>query len=542
MAIRPLFCPGKDAPVEHRPGCECSLRTKARLELIGLPENYTCDAKTRFLVHLPKPPHALAEQRYFVHTQCVCSNINALVHRVGSCVPQPAVYEMMKLKCRAKALAEAIGWHETLPLEEVVKRFVGKKRVRYQNALEQYRLRGLWRKDGNVREFVKQEAILFNPNKINPSCRAIQWRDPVYTLLLISLIRKTEEALYFCRGGKGFPATRFIAKNMTPKQRALSLRAKFDAMPGVKVLELDASRFDAHCTKKILEVEHSFWLSCNPSGLLRRLLSLQIRNRGSFVTNSHRVKYTVEGGRMSGDGNTAGGNNVIMACLLSQFGLDHFEKFDFLCDGDDSVFFYKGDDITDEAVKTYFQRFGFTMKIENRPDRFEEIGFCQCKPVKVAGEWLMVRDPSKVMSRTTVNLKYVQKGRRRSLMKTIGLGELSIYAGVPILDVYYKRLIASAEYESKKVVKLDEDYIRSDYRLARDVPRDWIRQRNIPITPEARETFSLAYGISVTEQLEVEDVLRGWRCAPESPDVLGEGVTLNHRWAFDWCQPEMDAY
>jgi hypothetical protein len=461
-------------------------------------------------------------------------------------VPYPNAQALVVLRQRAAALARRVGKRPQISLQGVVNYFSGMRRRRYERALKDYRLRGYRKGDAKVEMFVKMEGIKFNSKKENPSCRAIQWRKPVYTLLLSSFIKPIEHVLYQVAGGSGFPSTRFIAKCLTPKQRANLLWKKFESLPGCTAFMLDASRFDAHVTEDLLDVESYFWTLCNGDNFFARLLSQQRINKGAFFAEGKKFAYKVLGGRMSGDTNTAAGNCIIMACLLSAFGL-YLQKtyvgvrFDFLCDGDDSVFFVSGFEPTNTQVETYFRDFGMTMKVESKTKVFQEINFCQGCPVRVAGEWTLARDPFKILSKTTINPKFAIKTLRPKLLKTIAVGELSIYHGVPVVDPYLRALIRSADAVMSKRGKRDGGLLLSekwiDYRLRRDMPSNWRTLRNTPITPQAREDFSLAWGIDPLEQTHIEKLLSNWTCNPFAMSERGEPVTTN-LWRFDWRHPE----
>lgn len=546
MVSRPVFCTGGPDDREHRQGCECYIRPPRltlRPSLENFPRHYD---RGREIVHLPMPPLAISESDWFYHRGCVCNHINALLGRVGACVPYPNQVARVILNQRAAALAKRVGKYPQISLQEVVNCFSGMRRRRYEQALADYRLRGYRNSDAKVQMFVKLEGIKFSSKKVNPSCRAIQWRKPVYTLLLGSFIKPIEHSLYNVAGGSGFPKTRFIAKCLTPKQRAKLLRRKFDSLPGCTAFMLDASRFDAHITEELLDVEGVFWRACNSDPLFSKLLKQQLVNKGVFVAEGKKVNYKVRGGRMSGDGNTAAGNCVIMSCLLSAFGLyiqriSPDARFDFLCDGDDSVFFIVGYVPTRTFIERFFLNFGMTMKVDSSTKIFQKINFCQGAPVRVAGEWTLARDPFKIVSKTTINPKFAIKSLRPKLLKTIAVGELSIYHGVPVVDSYLRALIRSADSHMSNRGKRDGGLLKSgawkEYRHLRDMPSDWFRIRSTPITPQARSDFSQAWGISVSDQLSIEELLSKWECNPFAFQEQGDPVSKN-LWRFDWRHPE----
>jgi len=538
VVTRRAVCTRGSGKREHRLGCQCSSRKKRlTLEYEG---NYGCLGTTTKIAHLPRPPIFQSKSDWFFHEGCACNHINALENRVGACIPYASRGGIERLRERAIELSRVVGVHSHSTLESVIQGFHGKRRARYLKAHADYLRGGVNARHARTTMFVKLEGIKYSTQKVNPSCRAIQFRAPVYTLLAASYFKPIEHHLYHARGGHGFPTTRFIAKNMRPDQRAASMLEKFNSLPGCEVLELDASRFDAHVSKELLEIEHLFWTRCNNDPEFARLLSYQIHNKGSAYTKQGRIRYSVLGGRMSGDANTAAGNCVLMSCMLSAFGIWLGANFDFLCDGDDSVFFYQGPRVTDNQVVDFFREFGMTMKIENRTTEFRSINFCQGKPCFIDGRWTLVRDPSKILSKTTINPKFSLVGLRPKLLKTIAQAELSLNRGVPVLQEYLVALRRIADAHMSNRGKRDGGLLRAgwcDYRLRRDLPSDWIEFETRPVSAKAREDFSVAWGMSVSEQLHCEALLKKWDFNLMDNGCAGSGFDVDH-WLYDWQHQE----
>lgn len=495
----------------------------------------------RRLVHLPVPACSLSEVDWFAHQNCMCNVVNALTGRVGLCVPRPREGRVQQLKLLARELGKKLGRVAPMPLDQVPLAFTGKKRARYQRGVDLYRFRGVNSGDARTKVFVKLEGVKFSLDKPNPDCRAIQFRGEVFTARLMSFLRPIEHRLYRFAGGGSFPKGPLIAKSMNPNQRAAVIRRKAEALPGCVMIELDASRFDAHVSIPLLEVESETWLESCPDPELRSLLEMQRNNKGRARVGDTRLSYRVKGGRMSGDANTAGGNCIIMCCMLTLFGQELGVKFDFICDGDDSVFFLEGD-VTEEYITSFFKELGMEMKVDNKTKDWTKIHFCQCMPINRSDGWTMVRDPKKVISKTTVNWKYSDIKLRPKLVRTICTGELSLSYGIPILDPYFRRLKKIAERSmSQRSLRrggglLPSDYL-GEYRLMRDLPRDWTVDRSCPITPQIRESFAESFGIPIGQQLAVEDAIERWDFDITQVGLNVTGVELA-RWLPPFPHPE----
>lgn len=473
--------------------------------------------------------------------------MNALFGRVGKCIPAaslPAIISL--LQPLALEMAEHAGVHPPIPWGQVYANMGAKKRRRYQAAEINLRKQGgvatKW--DSRINMFVKLEGIKFTDSKVNPDCRAIQFRRPEFTLQLAAAIKRAEHALYALRDLPSFGVGRLFAKNMNPEQRASALREKYDSIPGCKVLQLDASRWDAHVNVHLLEqVEHVFWEKTCTHSQIKELLSWQRENRCSFQVRTDcgplRQHYTVRGGRMSGDANTAAGNCQIMACLLAAFGQNRGHKFTFLCDGDDSVYFHDGPEVTESEIVTFFEQFGVVMAVEARPVTFENIEFCQSRPVNVAGTWRMVRDPLKILSKLGVNHKIGESRMRARYLMTVALGELSLCRGVPILQEHLAKFIEQcraqmSERQKKKGVM--QAAILDSYRLRELMPRDWTSGKTVPVADSTRESFARAWGLDESVQISCERSLRSWKVDLQH-EVRGEGPDVA-KWTFDPTQRE----
>jgi len=380
--------------------------------------------------------------------------------------------------------------------------------------------------------FVKMEGVKFDINKRNPACRAIQFRSPEYQLQIATYIKPIEHKLYESLGVKPYPTTQFIAKNLNSRQRAQLLREKFDSIPGCEVLMLDASRFDGHVTPELNGIENDFYKRICPDKYFAKLLSSRKINRGSASGKGFHISYSLKGGRMSGDMDTASSNCLLMSSMLALFGSTFCLKFDFLVDGDDSVFFYTGERLSDTIIKTFFFECGMEMKIDNRTHDFWSLDFCQGKPVLLPEGLTLVRNPLKVMSKAGINDKFSEPTLRCRILEVIGLGELSLVRGCPILQPYFDRLVYISRrfLIGKKRKKLKMDWM--SYRQRNEFRGDWWKRKVLPITPEARDTFSKAWGITIEEQLSIESRIERFDFDLTSTPIRGEGVDVS-RWLFD---------
>lgn len=229
---------------------------------------------------------------------------------------------------------------------------------------------------------------------------------------------------------------------------------------------------------------------------------------------------------MSGDMNTALGNCVIMICMvlafMRQLGIPHWDMFD---DGDDCLLIIESSDleIVLASVKDCFLSFGHEAKIEKVAHTMSSVSWCQSSPIEWArGKWKFVRDPWKTMSCDLIGTKWkTSPNGRKRLLATIGLCELALNIGSPILQEYALALMRSSEgakyytngdmFQQSIAIRAQREAKAFGIRHKDALMTSLARLKPAPITWEARLSFSEAFGIPIERQLDVEAALRGWK-------------------------------
>lgn len=561
--VRPLCCTGGPGVRKHDRDCdgECvqlsaqlppsatSCRGSNHLTIRRVSGPVACCSAAKLAVyHCPLIQDLLTEEKlWFIHRPCVCNHLNALIGRVGKCVPladRRAIIAL--LQPFVDYLANHVGRHPPMPYSKVYQGMGAKKRAVYARAEKSLHTTGglANRNDAKIKMFVKAEGIRFTKDKVNPDCRAIQFRSPRYTLQLASHIKHAEHALYAAHNVPHFGPGRLFAKGDTPRKRAARILEMDAAIPGGHWLCMDASRFDAHVGPSLHElVETRFWQSTCWGEQIAELMEWQRDNRGMFrcKTDSDdvRVWYDVKGGRMSGDANTAAGNCVIMAVMIASFFHSRGIKFTIYCDGDDSVSKHDGPEIPEEEIIEYFRQFGMSMAVESRPKQVEHVEFCQARPVQTSEGWTMSRDPFKILSKTTVNHKIREAKGRASYIRTVALGELAMSSGIPVVQPFLLALINELERTMSKrsLATYNKQAYADAWRMQQWLPGQWWIKREVRITPQARESFARAWGVPIQDQIHFEKTLSRWRVNVDR-STPGPGVST-WDWEFPWRRREM---
>lgn len=427
-----------------------------------------------------------------VHEQCQCNEETSLINRV--------LFKVPRIKCDLRpffATARRIALSIPVPsepysFEEAVKTFPRAKRESY---LRHSRAVELGDVNPSIQAFVKFERLI----DTNKDPRMIQFRHKSYGLELATYLKPIEHAIYGLKSPSG---GRAIAKGLNMNQRAAEIHAKMQLFARPVVYSIDASRWDAHVQQPHLKIEHAVYNTVWRCQRLRDLLSSQLVNRGTTSTG---LKYTVPGGRMSGDMNTALGNCLLMCVfvftLLEKFS---YEIFD---DGDDCLVFFdeKDEVVIRHALLGGLSGLGFNIKLENRATQLEQVLFCQARPVWNGERYTMVRDPRKIVGFGLAASKF--RGNHKQLKayaKSVGVCELALNRGIPVLQEYALKLIDLGEGKLNHAYIEDMGVSRILYHQLGIKSLDEISLDPTIVTDESRRSFDAAWGIDLSEQHEWE--------------------------------------
>lgn len=496
-----------------------------------LPAGRVCESRRRLTRIVPEIEglwHCVT------HAACICNEYVSAHNRVLGRTPVPTRSGLQQLRFQARLLKKRLFVVTPLTEDAFIEHYEGPKRTRYANAASSLVNKPLDHRDGRVDAFIKGEK--FDPGaKCNPDPRMIQSRNARYNLRVGIWLKAMEHQLYRLRSDRGH---RLIAKGLNTWERGRVLHQKWCSFLRPVAYSIDASRWDKHISRSVLEIEHSVydWMSGGDLEL-RLYLRWQLVNR---VRTSNGLRYRVDGGRMSGDMNTALGNCLLMVLMVRAAMSNypgHWELFD---DGDDCIVMVEQrDEEYLERLPSIFLEFGQELKLENRTTNFESIKFCQCQPVLVPldemGEvhaWRMVRDWKRVLSHDTCGIKHWDDVNLiLTMFKAVGLCNVALHSGVPILWAHAAALMRLAGTKCHKAIKtiwLNESLehrIRTECRLY--TPEHAPSQAFGP-SALARESFARAFQVPVDQQLAIEAKLDSWTL--DSHQVRDCDLERDHRW------------
>lgn len=366
-----------------------------------------------------------------------------------------------------------------ISIEKVLSLKKGNKRKTYRNAYIQYNRRGIVKRDLDIQMFVKYERMSIREPLKPP--RAIQARGPVFNLVLQQYVIPYAKHLIRSKD----ITRRFVTKGMDQYQIADLLYDGWCSFREPIAMLLDHDRFDSRANRLWTMAMHEY-ISEHFDDLVHRSL-FQILQR-SKCTSRHGIKYTSSDMVFSGDVTTSDGNSTINRAILAHYtqGIPCFTPLN----GDDSVIIIDVNNLP-ELRNRDLNIYGFNTK-QSLVYSFEEIEYCQCKPVLTINGWVMVRDPFRVISRSTVCLVSNGLDYLLSWYASVGECELSCNRGVPILMSFAKMLMRASDKRVKDIG--DIEYHRIYKPGLSEI-----------ITHEARHSFALAFRITPTSQLAYEN-------------------------------------
>jgi len=397
--------------------------------------------------------------------------------------------------------------------EQFVQSYSGSKAKRYEAAAVTLGRSGPLRKYGYLKTFIKGE-FYDATSKHNPCPRLIQPRHPAYNILVGRYLRPAEKLIY--KSIDRVFGHHVVLKCDTPWKRADVISKYWHEISDPVFVGFDASRFDQHTSEPALRWEHSVYDAIFQDEELAALLDWQVNNVGYASFKDGVIKYEVKGCRMSGDMNTALGNVLIMCAITHRFLTSLGVPFRFIDDGDDcGVFISRNNLPLLAALPAHHLQYGYEMTVEEPAYCIEDIEFCQSRPIDCGhGNWMMVRNIHKALKQDALSIDKYDWAEHCDVLAATGVCGLALYAGMPVLDEFYK-MLSRTQHNSASVQRLVGD-MRRGPRTWRSV--DSARGFSIDDT-SARVSIWRAFGILPDMQHALEEEFRA--------QSLGQNRSLN---------------
>jgi len=390
-------------------------------------------------------------------------------------------------------------------------------KLRYQDAKDSLdRDEKLNLHDKRISAFLKGEK--FNPLLKPSKPRMIMARSPRFNLEISTYLKPLEHALWRRLKGtcKGVVPTRVVGKGLNGRERASLIAEKMGEIGGdCVVFEVDGKAFEAHCTRADLVREHSVYRAVYKGDqMLDELLSTQLTLKGETVCG---IKFRRDGCRASGDFNTGMGNTIIMiaACRAAMRYLKEIMgvtcRWDMIVDGDNALIFVDGGNarvVHDSFASAVSAVSAQELTVENPVTRLEQVVFGQSKPVHNGDVMVMVRDPAKVLSNSFSGYRYYNHYEKFGVkvLKAVASCELALAIGIPVLQAYFSAAVDALG----EIPDLTDPTQYLEGRLIEAVQVHGlaglkrIREKVRPITVASRQSFAIAWNISMETQLDLE--------------------------------------
>jgi len=397
--------------------------------------------------------------------------------------------------------------------DEFVDSYQGRKRTLYASYIDDYTEHGVRAVHAHFRTFMKVEKV-----PTNKSPRTIQPRSPIFNIGLGRYLKHSEKPI-FRAIAKVFGQRYVVFKGLNATQMGGELHDLWGKYRNPVAVGLDASRFDASVDAGLLEHEHGLYNTLFRCKGLARILRMQVRNKGVAYCHDGKIKYSVKGGRGSGDMNTSLGNSYIMCaivwCWLRECGV----KASLVNNGDDCVVIMESEDLEkfQDGFAEFAKRCGFRMVVEEPVFEMEQIEFCQTHPVCVDGSWRMVRNYQSSREKDSMCLFPLDgKGALQSWLYAVGECGLALTSGVPVMQEMY-----SAFMRAGKPSKMGEAvFMQSGSKM---MSKD-MEAKRVVVSDDTRVSFFLAFGVTPDEQVAMEEYYRNWTIASvvQDVDVIGD--------------------
>jgi len=396
-----------------------------------------------------------------------------------------------------------------LSLGACVNTWSGQKRKLYEAAWLSLVKDPVCKDDARLHSFVK-----FEKQKLDKAPRIINPRSPRYNLELARYLKHAEKHFFVAiNAAMGSHTKATVIKGFDADDSAAIIREKWDRFGKPVAIGIDASKFDMHVSVPALKYEHTFYKRLFPgSKMLPWLLKQQLRNHGRAFCDDGNVSFSMIGTRSSGDINTSLGNCIIMCALVYDYMHHVGVDFELANNGDDAVIICESRSLVNVVggLSNWFRHRGFAMVVEDPVYEFEELEFCQTRPVWVGQGWRMVRNWDAVITKDPMCLIGIQSDKvLRKWYGAVGECGRILNAGVPVHMSFYKAYERHGEKAREKFIK----HIFKNTSMLQNMGR---KQRCEVVTPQARASYYFAFGVLPDFQQALEATMERFTIGPLS--------------------------
>lgn len=452
------------------------------------------------------------DQEYGVHNNSLANLGRALQERVflvqgenGLQKPPRPVKGALDLGRFKELWVDNLQGCHRVPHDVVVAAYKGRKASRYSSAFDSLEENPVNFEDSKLTAFLKCEKTNLSV-KTDPAPRLIQFPNPRYSLELMTYLKFNEKK--FMRAIDAVWGEPTVMSGYNCEELGLLLSQKWDSLKNPVAVPLDFSRFDQHTSTGALEYEFEFYKAAFPGDKhLEELLSWQLHPFGIAVAGDGAIAYKCpDGGRGSGQINTSMGNKLIVCGLMWEYFNEVGLKASLANMGDDCVIFLEDHDVLllQTTLKSWWLKRGYNAITEDPCFELERVEFCQSNPVQVNGEWIMVRNPEKALSKDCISLASSETTAQvASAYMAISTCGRIINSGVPVSFALHSAIHRAAKKYAKDV-EINPDFMFRQIEYGNSERMRGMTYKRKHISDSTRLSYYRAFGIAPDTQILLE--------------------------------------
>lgn len=454
-------------------------------------------------------------QEWGVHNNTIANLGRALQERVfqvsdgkgGFCAPpRPRPGLICQYTGFRELWQSCLGHCRRSSHHDVMGGYSGRKAKRYANAYESLLECPVVDEDSHLTAFLKAEKTNLSA-KCDPAPRLIQFPNPRYSLELMTYLKFNEKIFMKAIDEVWGEPTVMSGYNCVDLGRLMA--EKWDRFNDPVAVPLDFSRFDQHCSVDALKYEFEFYKAAFPGDeYLEWLLSKQLHPTGVAVASDGAIAYhNKHGGRGSGQINTSMGNKIIVCGLMWEYLRETGLECSLANMGDDCVLFLDKCQLglLFDSLSSWWLAMGYNAVVESPCFELEHVEFCQSNPVCVNGEYMMVRNPEKALTKDCITLcpseTVTQIASAYMAISTCGR---IINSGVPISFAMHESLYrASSRYVKR--VEISDEFMFKSVEFGNYERMKGLKFRRREISDATRLSYFKAFGITPAVQVLLEN-------------------------------------
>lgn len=261
---------------------------------------------------------------------------------------------------------------------------------------------------------------------------------------------------------------------------------------------IDFSKFDAHVSKELMEIEHSVYKRLLPDPYFNRLLAMQYTMKGKTTFG----KFIRTAGRASGCPNTTLGNTLINIFVHEAIKRSRqVTSANYICIGDDALVITEVNDR--EWPEDAYKDYGLKVKLIKTTIAMAE--YCSGNFMPIGdNNFTFVRTFNRMLRKLPKTILNLSKDEAAKMWHDKLHADLSLMPKVPLLS-----MLLYVNHANTKCSKLELTNLSWIRRVIVDVTT---LPEQIVIDPVSREWFYEVYGLSPYEQIAAESEIArtGW--------------------------------